>query len=330
MSTAPSNPHDAFFRHMMRRRADAACQMQAMLPDDVAARLDWDVLEPLPCSFVSEQLRSTYSDLLFRTGLDGHDAYIYLLMEHQSRSDPFMALRMLDYVVAIWNRHLDEYPKTKRLPAVIPLVVHASPRGHSWRAPTEVADLIDLDPATRRDLTPYLPRLRFLLDDLTAVDLTELRARAATPTVRVVLTLLKLAPGNPHLDIDLQPLVSDLRRIISAPGGLDDLQSILTYIFGVGDTIDTDLAPLIDQLGPQAKETFMTTAERLQERGRAEGRVEGRAEGRAETLIELLALKFGPVPAAVAAAVGQASAEQLHVWTARILTANSLDEMGIA
>ncbi len=307
---------------MLRRPSDAACQMRAMVPDDVAARVDWDALEPLSCSFVSDQLRSTYSDLLFRTRLDGHQAYIYVLMEHQSRSDPFMALRMLDYVVAIWNRYLDEHPKAKSLPAVIPLVVHASPRGHTWRAPTEVADLIDLDPAGLRDLIPYLPRLRFLLDDLTAVDLAGLRARASTPTVRVVLTLLKLAPGNSHLDIDLQPLVNDLRRIIAAPGGIDDLQSILTYIIGVGDTTDTDLEPLIDQLGPQAKETFMTTAERLQERGRA--------EGRAETLIELLGLKFGAVPVEVVAAVRRATSEQLHAWTARILTATSLNEMGIA
>ncbi|WP_280235143.1 hypothetical protein [Nocardia cyriacigeorgica] len=69
----------------------------------------------------------------------------------------------------------------------------------------------------------------------------------------------------------------------------------------------------------------MTTAERLQERGRTEGR----AEGRAETLIELLALKFGPVPTRVVNAVHQATAEQLHDWTARILTAASLEEMGI-
>ncbi|MFE3544601.1 Rpn family recombination-promoting nuclease/putative transposase [Nocardia sp. NPDC059177] len=33
-------------------------------------------------------------------------------------------LRLLEYVVLIWKRHLEDHPKATRLPAVIPLVVH--------------------------------------------------------------------------------------------------------------------------------------------------------------------------------------------------------------
>lgn len=54
----------------------------------------------------------------------------------------------------------------------------------------------------------------------------------------------------------------------------------------------SDLIPVIGALGPQAKEVIVTTAERL----RAEGRTEGPTEGRAETVLELLTLKFGPLP----------------------------------
>ncbi|MBL1079450.1 hypothetical protein JK358_34095 [Nocardia sp. 2] len=88
----------------------------------------------------------------------------------------------------------------------------------------------------------------------------------------------------------------------------------------MGDTDRTDLEPVVDQLGPEAKEALMTTAERLE----AKGRAEGRTEGRAEALLELLALRFGPVPASTANRVHNASIDQLQQWTARVLTADTL------
>ncbi|MEV0028618.1 Rpn family recombination-promoting nuclease/putative transposase [Nocardia sp. NPDC050793] len=180
-ATPPSNSHDAYFRHVLGRPTDAASELRAVLPEAVAARVDWEGLELQSGSFVSKQLRSRYSDLLFRTRLDGYTAYIYLLIEHQSRSDPLMPFRMLDYLVSIWNHYLREHPDTRTLPAVVPLVVHSNHTGRRWTAPTELAELIDLDPPAREALGPHLPRFRFLLDDVAALDLPALRARDLTP-----------------------------------------------------------------------------------------------------------------------------------------------------
>ncbi|WP_157514077.1 hypothetical protein [Nocardia concava] len=59
----------------------------------------------------------------------------------------------------------------------------------------------------------------------------------------------------------------------------------------------------------------MTTAERLE------------AKGRAEALLELLALRFGPVPARIADRVHNSSIEQLQQWTTRVLTADTLGKV---
>ncbi|MCU1640474.1 MAG: uncharacterized protein JWN03_749 [Nocardia sp.] len=217
MGDSPSNPHDAYFRQVLARPADVAGELRVVLPNAVAARVDWDTLVLQPCSFVSQHLRSRYSDLLFRTRLDGHDAFVYLLIEHQSRPDPLMAMRMLEYMVGIWNRYVREHPDTHILPAIIPLVVHASPQGRRWNTPTELAELIDIDPATRDALGEYLPHFRFLLDDLTAHEVPALCARELTPAARVMLVLLKIATGNRHLDTELLPLLEDLRALLAAP-----------------------------------------------------------------------------------------------------------------
>ncbi|MFC4123912.1 hypothetical protein [Nocardia rhizosphaerae] len=66
----------------------------------------------------------------------------------------------------------------------------------------------------------------------------------------------------------------------------------------------------------------MTTANRL--------RTEGRAEGQVEVLMQLMAEKFGPLPARVVDAMRGANQDQLSVWTGRLLSAKTLDDLGIA
>ena len=147
--------HDSVFRRIFGVPENAASQLRAVLPPGLTAGLDLDNLTPVPASFVDEALRWRYSDLLFTAPLDGRDAYVYLLAEHQSSTDPLMSFRMLRYVIRIWDQHLRGHPQARLLPAVIPLVVHhgcsrpppATPRfppscgrgpiscGRSWTSP---------------------------------------------------------------------------------------------------------------------------------------------------------------------------------------------------
>ncbi len=57
------------------------------------------------------------------------------------------------------------------------------------------------------------------------------------------------------------------------------------------------------------------------------GRQEGRQEGKAETLLSQLELKFGQLPDSVLSKFNQADEEQLHKWTSRILTAETLGDV---
>lgn len=51
-------------------------------------RLDLDRLVRAPGSFVDATLRWRHTDLLFQAPLDGRAAFVYVLVEHQSRTDP--------------------------------------------------------------------------------------------------------------------------------------------------------------------------------------------------------------------------------------------------
>ncbi len=73
-------------------------------------------------TFVEPNLRDTISDVLFYTKFGKQDGYLYLLVEHQSSPDHFMAFRLFKYMMNICDRYLTKNPKTKTLPLVYPLI----------------------------------------------------------------------------------------------------------------------------------------------------------------------------------------------------------------
>ena len=88
---------------------------------------------------------------------------------------------------------------------------------------------------------------------------------------------------------------------------LDQLRALTTRL-------EDESANYIARLGPHAKEIAVTTADLL------------RAGERADMLIEQLRAKFGPVTPSTETAVRSASPAQLKTWTARIITATTLEE----
>jgi hypothetical protein len=80
---------------------------------------------------------------------------------------------------------------------------------------------------------------------------------------------------------------------------------------------------LAQQLGRKQAEEIMTTAEML----RREGEARGVAKGKRETLLLQLRQRFRRLPAATTARIDQADAATLDTWAARVLTAESLDDV---
>ncbi|MFD4407361.1 Rpn family recombination-promoting nuclease/putative transposase [Nocardia sp. NPDC058499] len=336
------NPHDSLFRGLLGNAEDAASEFRPVVTAyagaEFAARVDWGKMELQDTSFVDPELSNSYGDLLFRTTLDGRPAYLYVLAEHQSSSDRFMALRMLEYMVNIWWRHLDEHetgrrrarnagaapgPRARLLPAIIPLVVYNTATGLVWSAPVQFTELIDLDAGGKAAMEPFLPAFRFLLDDVSRLGLPGLRERDLAPAARLVLMLQQIVPGNDHVVDDIMKwLADDLHALEVGPNASRKLQIVISYVMKVGDPDPADLIAKMATIGPRAEEATVTLAERLEARGREEGRTEGGAV----VLIELMTDRFGALPEAAVARIKSASLVQLRSWTKRALSAQSIDE----
>jgi len=133
--------------------------------------------------------------------------------------------------------------------------------------------------------------------------------------------------GRDQVAVRIRVLAPDGR----APAARDVLASVLRYILETSRAEPATLRELLArQVGREAAEEIMTTAEMLRRegeaRGKAQGKVEGRLEGKRETLLLLLRQRFGRLSAAAVARVAKATANELDVWLGRVLTASSLND----
>lgn len=275
-------PHDATFRQFLTQPEIARDFMELHLPAELRAVCDLSTLKLESGSFVEDDLRQYFSDVLYSLKTaQGDDGYVHVLIEHQSSPDKHMAFRLLRYAVAAMQRHLEA--GHKKLPLVIPVLFYTGkrrPYPYSTRW---------LDEFTDPALANRLYSTAFPLVDVTIIpdeEIAEHRSMAA-------LTLLQK-----HIhQRDLAELVDKLVPVLLA-GYLSSSQvvSLIHYIVQAGETADAEA--LVRELAyrvPQHGDVLMTIAQQLEQKGMEKGmekgiqlgREEGRSEGEREATLKI-------------------------------------------
>ena len=260
-----STPHDAVFKHFMRHK-DSVCDfLEIYLPPALRQRCDLRTLKPESTSFIEEDLRAYYADMLWSMKTTSGEGYLYVVIEHQSSSVAHMPFRMMRYAIAAMQNHLDA--GHKHLPLVVPMLFY---HGEISPCPLSLCWLDEFaDPALARQLyTRAFP----LVDITTTADDDIMQHR------RVALLEFMLKHIRQR---DLLALVDPLVTLLGMGYTTGtQLKALFNYIVQYGDAprFREFLSQLAERL-PQHKEELMTIAERLHEEGRQKGHFLGRQEG---------------------------------------------------
>ncbi|HYO67961.1 MAG TPA: Rpn family recombination-promoting nuclease/putative transposase [Archangium sp.] len=336
-----SGPHDLFARYTFGHPERAAAELRAVLPAHIVSEVDWLSLRREPVSVVDPELRETQSDLLFTARLrSGQPLLLYVLLEHQSSVDRWMALRMLRYVVRQVERWRQEHPESTRLPVIIPLVMYHGPDG-TWTAPRRVEDLFDLPEGAeeRERWRALVPRFEYLLDDLTAEREEALRARLGPPLAQLAWLVLRYGRTG-ELARKLPDWVALFAQVNAGPEGAEHLVVVIRYLLWVEKDAAVHAAAgrvLHSVLDAQRAEELMGTwAEDMIERGvqkglaigREEGREEGLLRGRAEDILRILTVRRVHVDEAARQRILTCSdVATLDRWFDRSLNATTLSDV---
>lgn len=324
------SPHDKLFKEAFANPVNAIAQLRSVLPSALLARLDLESLTPVPGTFVDEELRASESDLLFSVKVAGENALLYLLFEHKSAVDRWVAWQLLRYIVRIWEGCVARRPRPDYLPPIVPLVVHHS-EGR-WSVPTQFEALLDPIVQQVPELARLNPRFEFLVDDVGRLSDEELRQRPLDPFGLLTLLFLRDGRSAGRLYAGMGRWADLLRELTETAEGKRALALLLRYIAVVAEYVDFDvLRRSVTEAAPQAEETIMTLAEQLMQRGlqkgREEGREEGRLEGERRVLERLVVARFGQLGEAARQRLAHADQAALDRLTQRLLSATSVEEL---
>jgi predicted transposase YdaD len=320
-----ASPHDALFKVVSDSPYRAVALVRALLPVTIAKRVAWSTLKVEPGSFHDTTLHGSRTDRLFSVRVAGKKVLVYVLLEHQSTSDPDMPLRMHVYLGRIWDHHKERHPR-EPLPLVIPIVVSHSPGG--WSAPIALWDLLDPHPSTYAGVAELVPRFSFVLLDLSSKSNAEIVALARDAYCVLMLLALRDGRDAPTLLANLPAWQSSAEQLSRTRSGMRALGVLLNYVWNVTDHLHFErFRAKLCALVPTAESAIMTIAEQLRREGRAEGRIEGRIEANRQMLRKLLAGKFGALTPEHEARIADASLDELERYVERVLAATTIDDV---
>ncbi|WP_278362241.1 Rpn family recombination-promoting nuclease/putative transposase [Stutzerimonas kunmingensis] len=306
------------------------------IPDEWLHSLDYSTLEKVPGSYVTDDLRHRADDVIWRVKAEGSWVYLYLLIEFQSRVDPWMAVRMMTYVGLLYQDLIrrGEVLPDRKLPPVLPIVLYNGDA--KWTAATDIAQLIPKAPGL---VAKYLPKLEYLLIDENQygeADLAGLKNLVAAiirfehpENEQALLKLIDLVnewlEGNPELRRTFAIWIrAVLLRQSKNTLALPKVRDLKELKMTLADRFD-QWAQQHEQKGMQAG--MQAGLQAGMQKGIEQGIEKGIEKGEALVLQKLLIKRFGPLPADLSAQIGAATAAQIDVWVDRVLDAQNLDEV---
>jgi predicted transposase/invertase (TIGR01784 family) len=324
--------HDSFFKSVLSQPEYASQLFRQHLPEAMAAEIDWSTLKLEPGSYIDEELRETHTDLLFSVRKGEETVLFYLLLEHQSSDDPWMAFRIVRYEVRILERHRREHPD-QPLPIIFPLVVSHAVTG--WTSPLWLHDLFQPSPAST-GIGDGVLNGRYYVEDLAHVTDEELRARAIGAMLRISLALLRDARDGEALERHPEEWADAYRAVKSSANGTEAIARVFRYVLILlPDPVQfSRFGANLRKAIPEAEQDLMEAQNAAQHfrnegqiQGRIQGRVEGQIEGQIQLIERLLTRRFGTLSSEHQLRLRSANATQLERYGDQLLTAQSIDEV---
>ena len=274
MSKKHLSPHDRFTRAMMTNKRVIEEFWTLQLSDDIKSLIDLSTIAPQKESFVDDKLRLNIADLLYSVNLkrepgtdEPETGYIYLLLEHQSTSDPLMPYRLVKYMIGIIDHHL-KHKGGRTLPFIFPMVLYTGSR--PYRHSMDFFDLFEAHKERARQVWLH----PFKLIDLTQISDDELRRHDWYGTMALLLKHIH--------DRDILPLLRhrlEVMRKIEKAGESGYLYTVLSYVMEAAEVSSHEaFVETFKQLESLDKDKIMTMAEQFRQEGRQEGWQEGKDE----------------------------------------------------
>jgi len=268
----------------------------ALVAESLADKLDFSRAERVNRSFIPDNLQKQEADILYRVPYRDSkgEVWVYVLLEHQSKPDKTMGLRLLSYMVELWRAQMRQYQDDKvpgskwQLLPIIPIVFYTGKR--KWKSGIDLKAMMQV-PAELERFVPTWDTLFLNVQETPSEQLAQAQSAMAQ-----VLRVLQVADApKAELERVLNETVAALSLLFekSSPEWKRALQYFFLLLHHKREPDDEEalreeLIEAVDRIleNKEGEEVARTSAQILMAQGRKEGLKEGRQEGKQEGRLE--------------------------------------------
>ena len=324
--------HDASYKLLFSSPELVRDLVLGFIPDAWLHSLDYRTLEKMPGSYVTDDLRHRADDVVWRVKVGPEWVYLYILIEFQSKVDPWMAVRMMSYVGLLYQDLIKakQVLPQRKLPPVLPIVLYNGDA--PWTAATNIAELIPKVPGL---VSQFLPSMQYLLiaeNQYTESGLATMQNLVAAmmrlqrpPQQTAVLEVIDLLHGWLADNPELMRIFAIWIRAVLLRQSKHDLA--LPKVQDLKE-LKMTLATRFEEWAQQHRQEGLETGlQKGLQKGLQTGLQKGQRDGEARILQRLLVARFGPLSSSILAQLEHASTEQIEAWVDKAITARSLHDI---
>jgi len=175
-----ANHHDRGYKYLFSHKELVQELLEHFLPAELHQMMDFSTLRKDSESFITEAFKDREDDVIWSVEINlksGQSTrlFLYLLIEFQSKNDPTMPVRMLQYVGLLYEhllrQHKADIELEHGLPPVLPIVLYNG--RPTWTAATSMEAIQPNLPAL---LKRYQPSMEYFLLDEQRIEPEKLNA----------------------------------------------------------------------------------------------------------------------------------------------------------
>ena len=276
-----SNPHDKFFKETFSIRENVIDFLHGTFPEEIIKRLDLSTLTVDNNSYIDNELKEYFSDVVYNCSFKNTELKIAVLFEHKSYVAPYPHIQLLRYLLKIWETNIKQGEPFK---AVIPVVLyHGQEKWKHRRFPEYFAGIDEI-------LYRFIPAFEYLLTDLSSYSNEEIKERVfGRASIQIAMLLMRNIFNERELDKKLKDFIEIGRQYYEEDEGLRFLESVIRYLYNAPEIEVERVINTIQEISEEGGKLSMTIAAKLIEKGK----LEGKSEGLREAIGIGLELKYG-------------------------------------
>ena len=271
-----NNEHDKIFRTVLDKKTDVSKFLNKFL----GLKIKTEELEKYNSSYIDPKFKNKEADIVYRI----KDKNIFLLIEHQTKIDKKMPIRLLEYSAAIIESAIED-TKYKPKPRVIPIVLYTGKT--KWKIENETIEkqqffkevklidgefnLIDINDFSKKEL---------LEDDIFITKM--MLVEKCKDEIEMVQALEKIE--NKIKEEDKSTFRRIVKEIWSLRIGTENANKILEKI----EEGSGNMMAVMEMLLAENEKYINIGRQEGMKKGRLEGRQEGRLEGSKQKIKEIV------------------------------------------